>query len=76
MERSASEHAAESGQPCLKGLRRAKDRVGKLKTDYLREMWDELSLEAKKSTLALFIKKVIVYPGKLGDNRIEVVWQD
>jgi len=39
-------------------------------------MWDDLSLEAKKSALALFIEKVVVYPGKLGTNRIEILWQE
>ena len=56
--------------------RKVQDRVGKLKTEDLKDIWDEISLEAKKSALALFIEKVVVYPGKLGTNRIEILWQD
>lgn len=55
---------------------KAKHRIGKLKTENLKGMWDGLSLEAKKSALALFIEKVVVYPGKQGTNRIVIQWTE
>ncbi|MFH1150784.1 MAG: recombinase family protein [Actinomycetota bacterium] len=55
---------------------RARERVGKLETSEIITMWDKMSLQAQKRTLALFVSKIVVYPGKKDTNLIVIDWRE